>query len=31
MAEWYETFFDDLAFAVWREVVPAELLSLIHI
>jgi SAM-dependent methyltransferase len=25
MAEWYETFFDDLAFAVWREVVPAEL------
>jgi SAM-dependent methyltransferase len=23
VAEWYETFFDELAFAVWRDVVPA--------
>ena len=25
MAEWYETFFDRLAFDVWRDLVPAEM------
>lgn len=25
MAEWYETFFDTLAFDVWRDLVPAEM------